>query len=201
MTCNPNWHEIRASLPKGQKVEDRPDLVARVFNMKLGELLDDLFKKQIFGKVVARLHVIEFQHRGLPHAHILVVLKKTFKTPEEIDSVITSELPVEPEVPKEPEDDAASEEKAAYEAAMKRHDRWKLLNSLVVKHMVHGPCGDANPKAPCMQDGKTSNGSCSKHFPKLYANETGCHEDHHIYPTYRRRSPVDGGAVYPRDGR
>ena len=42
----------------------------RVFHMKLQELKDDLFKKEIFGKVSASIHVIEFEQRGLPHAHI-----------------------------------------------------------------------------------------------------------------------------------
>jgi hypothetical protein len=39
MTCNPMWKEIRENLEVWQKVEHRPDLVARVFNLKLKELL------------------------------------------------------------------------------------------------------------------------------------------------------------------
>jgi hypothetical protein len=34
MTCNPTWKEIEDELLPGQKVEDRPDLVARVFQLK-----------------------------------------------------------------------------------------------------------------------------------------------------------------------
>ena len=30
-TCNPKWREIFASLLYGQKPQDRPDIVARVF--------------------------------------------------------------------------------------------------------------------------------------------------------------------------
>ena len=46
------------------------------------------------------------------------------------------------------------------------------LLKLIQKLMVHGPCGDANPKAPCMQ-----NGSCSKGFPKPFREETSITED------------------------
>ena len=34
---------------------------------KFQELIDDLDKKQIFGKVAAYVYTIEFQKRGLPH--------------------------------------------------------------------------------------------------------------------------------------
>ena len=34
------------------------------------------------------------------------------------------------------------------------------LHALVIKHMVHGPCGALNPSAPCMK-----NGVCSKNYP------------------------------------
>ena len=42
MTCNPNWREIRDNLYPGQTPVDRPDLVARVFKLKLNELKKDL---------------------------------------------------------------------------------------------------------------------------------------------------------------
>ena len=37
-TCNPKWREINENLYEGEKVEDRPDLVARVFRLKLKAL-------------------------------------------------------------------------------------------------------------------------------------------------------------------
>ncbi|KAL7099021.1 hypothetical protein ACP275_09G055800 [Erythranthe tilingii] len=49
----------------------------------LQDLKDQLFKKEIFGKVVAHVHVIEFQKRGLPHAHILVIMKFEYKITNE----------------------------------------------------------------------------------------------------------------------
>eukprot|EP00966_Prymnesium_polylepis_P255294 5898069-Prymnesium_polylepis.1 len=73
-TCNPNWSGIKDSLPPGLNATDRPDIVARVFNQKLKELLKELKTDMVFGATAAHLSVVEFQKRGLPHAHILVIL-------------------------------------------------------------------------------------------------------------------------------
>ena len=75
VTCNPNWPEITCELLPGQTAADRPDLCARVFHMKLKVIIEEIHKKGIFGKTVAYIYTIEFQKRGLPHAHILVFLK------------------------------------------------------------------------------------------------------------------------------
>jgi hypothetical protein len=54
-TCNPNWHEITRLLAKQNlKPHDRPDILTRVFKIKFNELLKDLTKKHVLGKVVAR---------------------------------------------------------------------------------------------------------------------------------------------------
>ena len=60
-TCNPQWEEITANLPPGFKASDRPDIVARVFNLKLKALLDDLLDKHVLGTSVAEVYTIEFQ--------------------------------------------------------------------------------------------------------------------------------------------
>lgn len=78
-TCNPNWPEILAELEQGQVPNDRPDLVARVFHMKLQELMTDLKDRKIFGTVMGYISVIEFQKRGLPHAHILLIVDNQSK--------------------------------------------------------------------------------------------------------------------------
>jgi hypothetical protein len=59
----------------GQKPQDRPDIVARVFKQKLDALIQDIQTNHIFGVPVAYVYVIEFQKRGLPHAHILIILR------------------------------------------------------------------------------------------------------------------------------
>ena len=75
MTCNPDWIEIQQELHPRQTPQDRPDLVTRVFIAKLQDLKDQIFKKEIFGIVVAHVFVVEFQKRGLPHIHLLLILK------------------------------------------------------------------------------------------------------------------------------
>jgi hypothetical protein len=79
MTYNPKWEEIVSALKPGEIANDRPDLVTRVFVGKLQHLLDELLKKGVFGEVVANIHVIEWQKRGLPHAHILLILHSDHK--------------------------------------------------------------------------------------------------------------------------
>ena len=76
MTCNPNWDEIRNELYPGQSAQDRLDLVSRVFRAKLEAMKIKLLKNDILGKVRAYVYVVEFQKRGLPHAHFLLIMKK-----------------------------------------------------------------------------------------------------------------------------
>ena len=64
VTCNPRWPDITNALLPGQRPEDRPDLVARVFRLKLRRIMDDLTNDGVFGKVSAYMSVIEFQKRG-----------------------------------------------------------------------------------------------------------------------------------------
>ncbi|KAM0821947.1 hypothetical protein ACQ4PT_071836 [Festuca glaucescens] len=73
-TCNPKWPEITEALfvEPGQKSHNRADITVRVYHMKLAEYLCDIREGRAFGKVVAVLHTVEFQKRGLPHAHILI---------------------------------------------------------------------------------------------------------------------------------
>lgn len=49
-TCNPNWKEVKENLLPGERATDRPDLIARVFRLKLRALLDDILKKKVLGK-------------------------------------------------------------------------------------------------------------------------------------------------------
>ena len=143
MTCNPNWKEIQDSLELNQGAEHRPDIVARVFNIKLKELLEDIKKRHVLGRQKAMVHVIEFQKRGLPHAHILIILSHEDKpsTIESIDKLVHAEIP---DIEIQPR-----------------------LYEMVRKHMVHGPCGLQNLSSPCME-----NNLCSKGFPKDFATET-----------------------------
>lgn len=95
LTANPKWPEIQAALEPGQDASDRPDIVCRVFYQKLRALLKDLDKDPLFGKTIARIHVIEFQKRGLPHAHILIWVENEHQPRDcdDIDAVIRAEIP------------------------------------------------------------------------------------------------------------
>jgi hypothetical protein len=129
MTCNPKWPEILAELLPHQKSEDRPDVVVRVFKLKLEALIHEI-KKGVFGKIVAYSSVIEFQKRGLPHAHITVTLEDKRSLTENPDSFISAQIPDKETHP--------------------------ILCEKVASHMVHGPCGALNARSPCMKDGECS---------------------------------------------
>lgn len=49
MTCNPHWKEIVENLEYKQTTEHRPDLVSRVFQLKLKSVLSDLLEKNLLG--------------------------------------------------------------------------------------------------------------------------------------------------------
>ncbi|XP_076903435.1 uncharacterized protein LOC143558493 [Bidens hawaiensis] len=115
MTCNPQWPEICDNLKPGQTAQDRPDLVSRVFRAKLEDLKEPLLKKHLLGEVKAYVYVIEFQKRGLPHAHFLLIMypQDKINNPDHYDKVVCAEIP-----------------------DMRRHPK---MHDLVVKHMMHGP--------------------------------------------------------------
>jgi hypothetical protein len=108
--------------------------------------------------------------------HLLIWIKgpTVFNTPELVDEVICAELP-------DPSWDPTGE-----------------LRSLVLSHMVHGPCGDDYPTAPCMaRKHKDSPLRCTKEFPKAFAGRTALNEDG--YPVYRRRDTGETFVV-PKPG-
>ncbi|GBN46953.1 hypothetical protein AVEN_170958-1 [Araneus ventricosus] len=111
--------------------------------MKLKELLEDICKHGIFGTVLTYIYVIEFQKRGLPHAHILLTLdsESKIRTKDDIDKFVSAELP-----------DPCTDLR---------------LFQIVTKCMVHGPCGTININSPCMRDGQ-----CCKSFPKQFKDDT-----------------------------
>ena len=60
------------------------------------------------------------------------------------------------------------------------------LYAIITSKMIHGPCGAKKPDAPCMVKGK-----CSKGYPRQFVTETETQRSG--YPSYRRRSPAEGG--------
>ncbi|XP_074271398.1 uncharacterized protein LOC141595334 [Silene latifolia] len=91
-TCNPKWEEISEFLKSipGQRPEDHPDILARVFKINLDELMLDLTKRAFFGETLA----VELQKRGFPHTHICLFLRPESKQtdPSYIDKIISAKL-------------------------------------------------------------------------------------------------------------
>ena len=148
MTCNANWAEIQRELLPGQTAADHPELVARVFAAKLKQLIHDLHEGQFFGKVIGRVHVIEFQKRGLPHAHVLFILddEEALHNCDDYDSMVCAEIP---------------DEKTQSD-----------LFRIVTNFMMHGPCGALDQTRPCTEDG-----ICTKGYPKEFRETTMQNED------------------------
>jgi hypothetical protein len=104
-----------------------------VFKIKLKELINDIHKNHILGCTIAGIYVVEFQKRGLPHAHILIFFTEDCKphTVEDVDHMISAELP--------------------------NLETNKLTHETVAICMMHGPCGATFPNAPSMEKGKCKN--------------------------------------------
>lgn len=94
-TANPKWKEIQEQLLHGQTAWNRPDLIARIFRLKMVELLHDLKTRQIFGRFHGYVWTIEYQKRGLPHMHMLLFLDpdNRFIQPKRIDHIVMAEIP------------------------------------------------------------------------------------------------------------
>ncbi|CAM9746325.1 unnamed protein product [Phaeothamnion confervicola] len=139
ITFNPDCPEMNENLSRGQTYSDNPTLCDRIFKTKLDELLRDLRSGDVFGPVDYEMKVIEFQKRGLPHAHIVV--KFVGDGPEathQIDDFIWAQIP------------------------SRQHGS---LRDTVLKHMVHRNC-DMNTESSCRQRRKGTNTiSCKDRFP------------------------------------
>ncbi|XP_052200448.1 uncharacterized protein LOC127806909 isoform X1 [Diospyros lotus] len=148
MTANPNWPEITSALFPHQKPIDRPDLIARVFELKRKCLMKVIETNKVFGNKVAHVFTIEFKKRGLPHMHALLFLKglDKIRTCAQVDKLVSAEFP-------DPKDDP-------------------MLFETIKCCMVHGPCGARNPQAPCME-----NGRCTKRYPRVFTETTTMDQD------------------------
>ena len=90
--------------------------------------MDNLKKNNVLEKVKAHIATIEWQKRGLTHTHILMVTEDQDKpkTPENIDRVVSAEIPaINPK-----------------------------LHEVVTSNNIHGPCGCINTNSPCMEGRK-----------------------------------------------
>jgi hypothetical protein len=94
-------------------------------------------------QVLAYVYRIEWQARGMPHAHCLFILKDKLLSARHIDAVVWAEIPCSRKYP--------------------------VLHAIVCKRMIHDPC-DVNEAAPCLH--KNGKGTCYRHFPKRFNSAT-----------------------------
>lgn len=163
LTCNTNWPELVEALGN-LTAYDNPTITNRVFHQKLEALLKNLRNGHYFDgkKTVYDIRVIEYQHRGLPHAHVVFRLKDVdFANIEEeiafIDKYFQAEMPSQEEDPE--------------------------YYALVLRYMIHHHSSGVNG---C----RNKNGQgCKKGFNKTEIGPSGI--DEKGYPIYRRSKEED----------
>ncbi|GJR71921.1 putative AT hook motif-containing protein [Tanacetum coccineum] len=94
-TCNPKWPEIQRDVENyipGQPIVDRPDTIARVFKMKLDDLMDDIHKGNHFGRVKTgyEMHYRSVAVERLPF-HEEGCNRVYFRGDDDVDNVIQRE--------------------------------------------------------------------------------------------------------------
>ncbi|MCO5553367.1 hypothetical protein L7F22_006888 [Adiantum nelumboides] len=106
-------------------------------------MMRHVLKQNLFGKVVGYMSVVEFQKRGLPHSHTLLILDSICKprTTSDYDRMVCAELPDK--------------------------GRFPTLHDTIVTCNIHGPCKEFNQSAPCM-----ANGQCTKRYPCPFYEHT-----------------------------
>jgi hypothetical protein len=167
VTCNTNWPELVQALGN-LTAYDNPTITNRIFHQKLEALLKNLRSGQYFdGRETAYdIRVIEYQHRGLPHAHIVFRLKDVeFANVDEeiefIDKYFCAEVPSEDDDPE--------------------------YHALVMRYMIHRHSTGVNG---CRR--KNGKG-CKKGFTKTSIGPSGI--DENGYPYYRRSKDIDKSVV------
>ncbi|XP_021985268.2 uncharacterized protein LOC110881257 [Helianthus annuus] len=181
-TCNVKWPEITRYMDSigSTNSQHHPDIIARVFKLKVEDFIKFMKADKTFGDVGAYLYTIEFQKRGLPHCHTLLWVTEAYKIQDAaaIDNYITAEFP-------DPQSEAS-------------------LYQTITECMLHGPCGLLNHAATCMREGK-----CSKNFPKSFQPTTTFDKDGYvhykrnagIHYVLRSGIRVDNGYVVPYNKR
>ena len=121
VTCNPKWHDITSRLLEGQTAFDRPDITVPVFHAKLTALINNLkYQKYFREELVYEMRSIEYQHRGMLHAHIVIQLKDVphnangFIESSWIDANLSAEMPIT-------QDNLISDEEKEYARKVRMH--------------------------------------------------------------------------------
>jgi len=117
------------------------------------------------GRQIYNVHSIEFQKRGLPHAHILIKFQADCTLPTEIDTVVSAEIPDDSE-------DAA------------------LVRQFILHHH---PSPDRPASTYCQHENADSTQSCRFHYPHPLLTITTIDNEGHVH--YQRQKQGDEWVV------
>ena len=138
--CNLDWFEFERDLSASVSIENRSNLIARVFQLKLKKLLRDLIERHMLEKIKTHTYVIEFQKRNLFHAYILIIAHLDDDiTQNNIDDVV--------------------------QIIISNREEDSMLYELITKHIIHKNCQDK--KNVVCHDKKER---CTKLFSKSQSN-------------------------------
>uniref|UniRef100_A0A1I7T216 ATP-dependent DNA helicase n=1 Tax=Caenorhabditis tropicalis TaxID=1561998 RepID=A0A1I7T216_9PELO len=167
-TGNPGWQEIKEECHRLKcQWADIPEFVNKVFKTKFEMFLDDVIgmKKNHH---ITRDGFVEFQQRGMPHVHLLLALECPITNSNDVNRIITAEVPDLPTNPSDPD----------FNDKMRYYEHVKGL-------MTHFPCKD--DVSAYWNEGKKSHWTrCSKGFPHDKTPDTVMCDNH--YPKYKRSS-------------
>jgi len=184
LTCNPNWPEIIEQLLPGQTAFDRGDIVCQVFFRKQQALLKNLRNGKYFRidattrevyKVHFEVRVIEYQRRGLPHAHIVIKFKEHSSIPRYEDKTALAawiDRQITAVYPTTSTDEEPLEPNETYEVDLEYAD-------MVKSHMMHKCFPESN--GGC----KNEKNICSKGFDMNVVSDKTTF-DQKGFPKYRR---------------
>ena len=173
VTYSQDWPESKERLGEGQSIFDRPDLACQVFKGRIDAFVHNLRHGKYFdqSKTCYLTWVIEYQHRGLPHAHIVFRLHTQLETDQQ--RIAFMEEFISARFPDPLPADASPQE-------IQKHERYiELIN----KGMTH-TCSRQTPNG-CKMNGDV----CKKKFP--FAIAPSCSINAKGYPEYKRCTEAD----------
>jgi hypothetical protein len=91
-TMNPYWLEFQA-LKRGDAAYSDSAMAAIIFRLKLNGLMKFIESRRTLGKVLAFVWRIEYQKRGLPHAHVLFWTDYDTSSIPAVEKVVNVRLP------------------------------------------------------------------------------------------------------------
>lgn len=103
--------------------------LTHVYRVHFNDLMTDIKDRSFLRVPDVQIHVIGFQTRGLPHYHMLIMLREQYKrrTQEQVNSFVTVEIP---------------------------HRTEPLLRKFIKSLMIHRPGGTHNTGFLCMVNGQ-----------------------------------------------